>query len=599
MLIFSASPSTFVSLTPPSPPLPFLAALGAVNLTRGVSYALVRRQADEQPEFVTKRFQINFNELNVIDKALAQPTPAGPGPNTDRKDGKDHKGAAGAGGASPFHPVQVGERFEKGDIVRIKRLGQGASGHVSLEMYVPWWTLVACKHLRVDNKKLRHQIDKELTTFIRTQRDHPDGIVNLVGGYYREGHIVIVLEYMNMGSLRDCVERHGPLPEDAIRVVAKQLLVGLDYLHKKGVLHRDIKPDNFLASTDGHVKIADFGLAQNAGKQGLCKTKLGTIMYLSPEVLSDDDAASYPADIWAFGLSMYFCAEGKHPMPGDFWELLEQITVNAPPELPARHSADFRDFVSKCLVRDPRKRWTAAQLLEHKFVTSAPAVEALGKRFSELKARTAAEDAMGVARTLVGKMRRKPGVYEDQIIDLRELLGLEDADGAGLAPERPAPRSRKSSGDTGGADDDDATAHRSLSELASQLCVTPADMLSHLRMAWDHEDAMESDADNDISGTGGRVGGPGIDEGAIVPRNVNTWQGVDRPNPRARARPQEDKRRAPHVRKRKISEEKARLMSSARDSEVSVLVSAFLFCFFNFSAPFSCVCSFCSGEWER
>mmetsp|Transcript_15717 Transcript_15717/g.24880 ORF Transcript_15717/g.24880 Transcript_15717/m.24880 type:complete len:1235 (-) Transcript_15717:280-3984(-) len=371
------------------------------GLERGVSYALVRRPKDQTSEFITRRFKIGFDGLRVISAALA--------PGQKKKSRSSNSGEL------------VGERFELGDMVDIRHLGQGASGYVSQEMYVPWLKLVACKHLRVDNQKLRHQIDKELTAFIKTQRGFHEGIVNLIGGYYREGFIVIVLEYMNMGSLRDCVEKFGVMPEACVAVLAKQLLTGLDYLHKQKILHRDIKPDNFLASSDGQVKLADFGLAQQTDENGFCKTKLGTIMYLSPELTQEQDA-SFPADVWAFGLSMYYCAVGKHPMPKNFWELIEHITTKEPPRLTSKFSGKFRDFVAKCLKRDPNKRATTSELLKHPFITNAPGRDILGKYFSSLKAKTAHKDAEKMLKSLMLKLSKDS--ESEQFQKLERLVQL-------------------------------------------------------------------------------------------------------------------------------------------------------------------------------
>eukprot|EP00471_Norrisiella_sphaerica_P004883 CAMPEP_0184480856 /NCGR_PEP_ID=MMETSP0113_2-20130426/2356_1 /TAXON_ID=91329 /ORGANISM="Norrisiella sphaerica, Strain BC52" /LENGTH=1493 /DNA_ID=CAMNT_0026859613 /DNA_START=177 /DNA_END=4658 /DNA_ORIENTATION=+ len=386
------------------------------GLMRGRSYALVQPPGEDSSSFVTNRFQIGFDGVRVISDAL-RPLAKHPSKNDDGKRG-----------------ALVGERFELGDMVAIRHLGQGASGYVSQEMYIPWLKLVACKYLRVDNQRLRHQIDKELTAFIKTQQGLHAGIVNLIGGYYREGYIVIVLEYMNMGSLRDSVKTYGVLPELCCAEVAKQLLVGLNYLHTKGILHRDIKPDNFLASSDGQVKLADFGLAQQTDENGYCKTKLGTVMYLAPELLQEKDS-SYPADVWAFGLSLYYLAEGRHPMPGDFWALLEHITTEPPPMLGDRFSPDFRDFVSRCLVRDPSKRSGVKELLQHPFIKKAPGREYLGKHFCSLKARTAHHEAQSVLRSLVKKLFKSPNSKQFNKIESIVNLALSGHNGSALRPQ--------------------------------------------------------------------------------------------------------------------------------------------------------------------
>merc|ERR1712193_149513 len=103
------------------------------------------------------------------------------------------------------------------------------------------------------------------------------------------------------------------------------------------------------------------------GESGIY-TKTGTLVYLSPERVNSEKF-SFPADIWALGISLVYLATGKLPVPKDFWSAVNAIVQKPPPGLDRKQfSAPFCDFVDKCLQRDPAKRHTANQLLKHPFV---------------------------------------------------------------------------------------------------------------------------------------------------------------------------------------------------------------------------------------
>ncbi|RRT33264.1 hypothetical protein B296_00047172, partial [Ensete ventricosum] len=159
----------------------------------------------------------------------------------------------------------------------------------------------------------------------------------------------LLMEYAPRGSLSDEIKKQGGrLDELAIRSYACDILGGLAYLHSNGVVHCDLK-------------------SQNRG----CMR--GTPMFMAPEVARGGEQSA-PADIWALGCTVIEMATGRPPWPlvSDVLSALHQIAFSTDvPEFPSWISEEGRDFLSRCLRRDPLERWTAEQLLHHPFVVAS------------------------------------------------------------------------------------------------------------------------------------------------------------------------------------------------------------------------------------
>ena len=184
----------------------------------------------------------------------------------------------------------------------------------------------------------------------------------------------LLLELASDGSLADQLERRhgGGLAECDVRRHTRAILEGLSVIHSKGFVHCDIKPQNILLFNDGTAKISDFGLSKEKDTK-LWKCELrGTPLYIAPESVNGNEYEP-PCDVWALGCVVAEMATGKtawnHVSGSNVWMLLMRIAGDEEiPDIPDELSEEGRDFLSKCFVKDPRKRWTAQMLLSHPFV---------------------------------------------------------------------------------------------------------------------------------------------------------------------------------------------------------------------------------------
>ncbi|KAK1360836.1 putative mitogen-activated protein (MAP) kinase kinase kinase Ste11, Cryptococcus [Heracleum sosnowskyi] len=181
----------------------------------------------------------------------------------------------------------------------------------------------------------------------------------------------IFLEYLSGGTLSHVMKKQGgSLDESMIRVYTNQILQGLDYLHSNNFVHCDIKGQNILLGKDG-VKIADLGCATLL-KNGVAATSAfsGTPVFMAPEVARGEEQG-FPADIWSLGCTIIEMATGSNPWPALDHPLSAIHVIGFSgelPEFPSHLSENAKHFLTKCLKRNAKERWTAKQLLSHQFL---------------------------------------------------------------------------------------------------------------------------------------------------------------------------------------------------------------------------------------
>ncbi|KAI3500439.1 hypothetical protein L1887_36260 [Cichorium endivia] len=189
----------------------------------------------------------------------------------------------------------------------------------------------------------------------------------------------VALEYASGGALSEKVKNSGGLrlSENEVRRYTNSIVKGLEFIHRNGFVHCDIKLQNVLLVCEGGndaVKIADFGLAKKTTATGELNSKYeirGTPMYMAPETVVGGEQES-ASDIWALGCLVTEMITGNPVWNcSDIGNLLMKIGVGTEiPEIPGKISEEAKDFIGKCFLKDPRERWTAEMLLNHPFVTA-------------------------------------------------------------------------------------------------------------------------------------------------------------------------------------------------------------------------------------
>lgn len=257
------------------------------------------------------------------------------------------------------------------DFTPIKVLGKGAYGKVHLVQDRHNKRLFAQKQLRkptiniheeqgdIHTKHVKRTISERK---ILTNITHHPNIVKLFYALQDSDKFYLILEYIPGGELFHHLTSNNSLgnvfKEEDVAFYAAQMALGLKHLHELGIVYRDLKPENCLLNSAGHLVLTDFGLSKSIGEdpENSCKSIIGTPEYMAPEILKGDEY-DYLVDWWSLGCVIYDMMTGKPPFTGNSHKAIQDKIIKNKLKMPFYFSMDAKDLLNKLLNKNPAKRF--------------------------------------------------------------------------------------------------------------------------------------------------------------------------------------------------------------------------------------------------
>ncbi|KAG5951461.1 hypothetical protein E4U53_003044 [Claviceps sorghi] len=267
------------------------------------------------------------------------------------------------------------------------KIGQGASGRVYIAKIKTLATGVARDVLRkrgpdamvaIKEMDLERQLNKQLLVdeILILRESRHDNIISFLEAFLLNDsqQLWVVMDYME-AALNEIISNHSEIRERDIATICREVCKGLQYLHSRRIIHRDIKSDNVLIDRNGNVKItkADFGYcAKLTERRSKRVTLVGTTYWMAPEVVRQQ-SYSFKIDVWSLGIMVIEMAEMDPPyMDEEPLKALYLIATSGTPPLrnAEKHSMLLKAFLARCLHVDAQERASTEELLEHGFVQS-------------------------------------------------------------------------------------------------------------------------------------------------------------------------------------------------------------------------------------
>jgi non-specific serine/threonine protein kinase len=245
-----------------------------------------------------------------------------------------------------------------------RSIGHGAFGKVNLALHVLSGKIVSIKSFNKKKDIFSVNKIKNEVKIMSKLRKH-NNIVKLFELFETEDHYCLVMENVVGGNLLNAINKMNKIPENLAKIIFKQLIKTLQYIHSNGIVHRDIKPDNILLDLDNTIKICDFGVSKIIAEGQLIRDSCGTPAFVAPEILLNYSYDPFPTDIWSSGVVLYAMTTGFFPFRGvNETQLHDSILTGIFPK-PKDISNELNDLLSKILNINPKKRITLEDILLH------------------------------------------------------------------------------------------------------------------------------------------------------------------------------------------------------------------------------------------
>ncbi|CAG9335394.1 unnamed protein product [Blepharisma stoltei] len=250
-------------------------------------------------------------------------------------------------------------KITREDFETIGTLGHGAFGlveHVRKKDTNKEYAIKTIEkiHLKKEGKTEQAMREKDMLT---KSRLHP-GVVKLNYTFQDKNYLYFVMEYCPYGDLNQCIERYAQsLPYELARFYAAELVNILEFMRSKNIIHRDMKPQNILISSDHHLKLTDFGSAKiyDDDTRGRSNTFVGTADYVSPEML-DEGPVSFACDLWAFACILYQMYVGRPPFSSENQYLTFERIRAGNVVYPDHMTPQAVDLIRRILQTQPENR---------------------------------------------------------------------------------------------------------------------------------------------------------------------------------------------------------------------------------------------------